>query len=80
MVNLDGYVTETNISNLMIRFGEEWFTPPISSGCLPGVFRQKVLDEGLVAQRTVSLDEFRTADEIAVTNAVRGWRKAVLVG
>ncbi len=79
LVNLDGDVTETTISNLMVRLGDDWFTPPVSSGCLPGIFRQKMINDGLVAERTVSLDEFRSADEIAVTNAVRGWRKAVLV-
>lgn len=79
MVNLRGEVTETNISNLMVRFGDDWVTPPPDSGCLPGVYRQKLLDEGEVVERVVTLDEFRRADEIAVINAVRGRRKAVLV-
>jgi para-aminobenzoate synthetase/4-amino-4-deoxychorismate lyase len=79
MVNLRGEVTETNISNLMVRFDDEWLTPPLDSGCLPGVYRQKLLDEGEVVERIVTLDDLRQADEIAVTNAVRGRRKAVLV-
>ncbi len=79
MVNLHGEISETNISNLMIRFGDDWVTPPLDSGCLPGVYRQKLLDAGEVVERVVTLDEFRHADEIAVTNAVRGRRKAVLL-
>jgi para-aminobenzoate synthetase/4-amino-4-deoxychorismate lyase len=79
MVNLRGEVTETNISNLMVRFDDEWLTPPLDSGCLPGVYRQKLLDEGEVVERILTLDDLRQADEIAVTNAVRGRRKAVLV-
>jgi branched-subunit amino acid aminotransferase/4-amino-4-deoxychorismate lyase len=63
----------------MVRFGEAWVTPPVESGCLPGVFRQRLLDDGIVDERVVTLDQLRSADEIAVTNAVRGWRKAVLV-
>lgn len=79
MVNLDGNVTETNVSNLMVRIGNRWFTPPLGSGCLPGVYRRKLLDENTVEERVLNLDEMRSADELAVTNAVRGWRKAVLV-
>lgn len=79
LVNLRGEVTETNISNLMVRFDDRWVTPPIRSGCLPGVYRQKMLDSGEVTEGPVTIEEFRAADEIAVTNAVRGWRKAVLL-
>ena len=79
LVNLDGEVTETNISNLMIRTGDRWFTPPIGSGCLPGVYRAKIIDDGVVAEQAITLKDLRAADELAVTNAVRGWRKAVLI-
>ena len=79
LVNLDGEVTETNISNLMARMGDRWVTPPVGSGCLPGVYRAKVIDKGTVVERLLTLDDLRAADEVAVTNAVRGWRKAVLI-
>jgi para-aminobenzoate synthetase / 4-amino-4-deoxychorismate lyase len=78
LVNLDGEVTETNISNLMARFGDIWVTPPVDSGCLSGVYRQKMIDAGDVTERILTFDDLKAADEIAVTNAVRGWRKAVL--
>lgn len=78
LTNVEGEVTETNISNIMARFAETWTTPPMSSGCLPGVFRSKMLDDGLVVERPMTIDELGEAEELAVTNAVRGWRKAVL--
>lgn len=79
MVNLDGEITETNISNLMLRFDQKWLTPAISTGCLPGVHRDLALAEDLVAEAVLTLADLVRADEIAVTNAVRGWRKAVLI-
>jgi para-aminobenzoate synthetase/4-amino-4-deoxychorismate lyase len=79
MVNLDGEITETNISNLMLRFDQQWLTPATSAGCLPGVERDLALAEGLVTEAVLTLDDLIRADEIAVTNAVRGWRKAVLI-
>lgn len=79
LFNVNGQVTETNISNLMVRIDDEWVTPPIESGCLPGVFRQTLIDAREVRERVVTVDELRSAEEIAVTNAVQGYRKAVLI-
>jgi para-aminobenzoate synthetase/4-amino-4-deoxychorismate lyase len=79
MINLAGEITETNISNLMLRFDQIWLTPPVSSGCLPGVQRGLALDLGLAMEAALTIEDLNRADEIAVTNAVRGWRKAVLI-
>jgi para-aminobenzoate synthetase / 4-amino-4-deoxychorismate lyase len=79
LVNQDGKATETNLSNLMVRIGDRWVTPPVESGCLPGVYRAAMLSDGTVTERPLTPDDLRAADELAVTNAVRGWRKAVLI-
>jgi branched-subunit amino acid aminotransferase/4-amino-4-deoxychorismate lyase len=33
-----------------------------------------------VTERALTVDDLRAADELAVTNALRGWRKATLIG
>ncbi len=78
LLNPDGNVTETTISNLAIRVGEAWLTPPIADGCLPGAYRSKLVAEGTVVEQSVSVDRLRAADEIAVFNSLRGWRAAVI--
>jgi branched-subunit amino acid aminotransferase/4-amino-4-deoxychorismate lyase len=62
----------------MVRLGDRWVTPQLESGCLPGVYREMLLDEEEVEEDIVTIEDLKRADEIAVTNAVRGWRKAVL--
>jgi branched-subunit amino acid aminotransferase/4-amino-4-deoxychorismate lyase len=37
-------------ANLLLELGQRWFTPPLSSGCLPGVMRQRALELGLLAE------------------------------
>jgi para-aminobenzoate synthetase/4-amino-4-deoxychorismate lyase len=80
LVNLDGEVTETNRSNVMVHLDGRWVTPPVSSGLLPGVARAIAIAEQGVIEQTLTVDELGRADEIAVTNALRGWRKATLIG
>lgn len=79
LLNVDGCVTETNISNLFIRQGDKWYTPPVEDGCLPGVYRSKVLDEGRAVEKSLTVEDVVSSDELALTNAVRGWRKAALI-
>ncbi len=80
MVNERGECTETTIANLAARFGASWFTPPLASGCLPGVERARLVDAGVLAERTLRPEDLRAADELAVVNSLRGWRSATLGG
>jgi len=80
LVNERGHVTETTTCNVVARHGPQWWTPPLDSGLLCGVYRSVLLDKGTIAERVLTVDDLRTADEIAVVNSVRGWRPAVLAG
>ena len=50
-----------------------WYTPPVDSGCLPGVQRGELLDTGNVRERVLTLADLHAADEIRLSNALRGW-------
>ncbi|MDP9241605.1 MAG: aminodeoxychorismate synthase component I, partial [Actinomycetota bacterium] len=76
LVNTRGEVVETSNSNIAVRFGDRWYTPPLRSGCLQGTSRADLLEQGRIEERTILVSELRRADEIAVLNSVRGWRPA----
>jgi para-aminobenzoate synthetase/4-amino-4-deoxychorismate lyase len=76
--NEAGEVTETTICNLAVLIAGEWWTPPVSSGCLPGTYRAELLDQGRLIERVVLLDDLRRAESIARLNSVRGWEPAEL--
>jgi para-aminobenzoate synthetase/4-amino-4-deoxychorismate lyase len=78
MVNERGEYTETTVANLMVRHGGDWFTPPLSSGCLPGIGREVALESMRATERVIHIDDLRHAEEIAVVNSLRGWRRARL--
>jgi branched-subunit amino acid aminotransferase/4-amino-4-deoxychorismate lyase len=37
-----------------------------------------LLEDGTLAERPITLDELRSADEIALVSSVRGWRTATI--
>lgn len=80
LVNERGELTETTIANLAVRRDNQWWTPPLAAGCLPGVERGRLLDQGRLRERTLSYADLVTADGLAVVSSLRGWRPAVLTG
>ncbi len=79
MVNERGEVTESTIANVVVRFGDEWWTPRLDSGCLPGVYRQVLIDKGILRERYIAASELSGATGLGLINSVRGWRSAVIV-
>ena len=78
--NEHGYITEGAIHNIFVRHGARWRTPPTTAGLLPGVYRQHLLSmHPDIAETNLTPEDLRTADEIWLTNAVRGIRSANLI-
>ena len=77
--NERGELTETRIANLIIKLDGAWLPPPVESGLLAGTYRAWMLDQGLVKEQVLRIDDLRRASEIAVINAVRKQRPAILV-
>ena len=77
--NRRGEVTETTIGNVVAEIDGVRFTPPVSAGLLPGVFRGEVLGQGLVQERTLTRDDLRAATQLWLINSLREWVPAELV-
>ena len=78
MFNTLGNVTESAIANIVYGIDGELFTPPLADGLLPGVMRDELLDKGLIAERTLPVDELNSVEAFWLINSLRGWRKATL--
>jgi len=78
MINELGELTETTTANLALRLDGRWWTPEARSGCLPGVERARLVEQGRIIERVLTLTDLHRAEEIAVLNSLRGWRAAVL--
>ena len=68
MLDIQGFVSETNDTNLFIVH-KDCVSTPCADSCLPGLTRQMVLDicrtqEIPVHERNISLSELYTADEV----------------
>ncbi|QNI74918.1 aminotransferase class IV [Synechococcus sp. NOUM97013] len=56
-------------ANLLVLREGEWITPPLSSGCLPGVMRAQLLQRGLAREATLGA-ELQSGDQALLINSL----------
>lgn len=76
LLNERGEVSECTSANLFAASGDQVFTPPLESGCLPGVTRDLLLHEihteGFkVVERTLLPSDLEAADQVFMTSTTR---------
>jgi len=76
LLNERGEVAECTSANIFIVKGDEVWTPPLFSGCLPGVTRALLLEEiqvpgFAIAEKILIPKDLEAADEIFVTSTTR---------
>jgi para-aminobenzoate synthetase/4-amino-4-deoxychorismate lyase len=78
--NERGELAEGGRSSVFVRVGERWYTPPLSSGVLPGVMRALLLEDPAwnAIECPISRETLERAQEIVVCNALRGPLRAVV--
>jgi len=72
-------ITDTSISNLFIIKDKRILTPALSEGCVEGVMRKFLLSQlpgwnYEFTETSLEIDDIITADEVFLTNAIRGIR------
>ena len=76
LLNERGEVSECTSANIFIVEGPSVWTPPLSSGCLPGVTRALLLEEihvpGFhIGEKTLLPADLESADEVFITSTTR---------
>jgi branched-chain amino acid aminotransferase len=76
LLNERGEVSECTSANVFIARGDQVWTPPLSSGCLPGVTRDILLHDIHVAgyeigEKVLTPAEVQQADDVFITSTTR---------
>jgi len=76
LLNEHGQVSECTSANLFAAVGSQVWTPPLSSGCLPGITREVLLGEihvpGIeIIEKPMMPSDLEMADEVFITSTTR---------
>ena len=76
--NSSGEVTESTIANVVVVSKGKHWTPPKTAGLLAGTFREELIANGELFERTITKEELAASESFALINSVRGWMPAKL--
>ncbi len=76
LLNERGEVAECTSANIFAAAGSQVWTPPLSSGCLPGITREVLLGEihvrGIdIMEKALTPADLEAADEVFITSTTR---------
>ena len=76
LLNERGEVSELTSANIFAATGPDVWTPPLSSGCLPGITRELLLSEVqapgfTVREGILTVEDLYQADEVFITSSTR---------
>jgi branched-chain amino acid aminotransferase len=76
LLNEHGDVAECTSANIFASTGGQVWTPPVSSGCLPGITREVLLSEihvpGIqIVEKALTPADLENADEVFITSTTR---------
>ncbi|MCB0916968.1 MAG: aminotransferase class IV [Actinobacteria bacterium] len=80
VANVDGELCEGTGSNVFVVVDGQALTPPLTSGCLPGITRELVLTWCSVREATLPPDVLYTAQEVFITSSTRDVHPVNAVG
>lgn len=70
--NKEGNLSEASRHNIFIKKNNKYLTPPLSAGALPGVMRSLFIESSGAEEKELTLQDLKAADEVLLTNSVRG--------
>jgi len=70
-INERGEVVEGSISNLIAEIDGHWITPPLSSGCLPGITRELAVEKLSVTEATILPADLDRATSLFIATSLR---------
>ena len=78
-MNQENCITETRFHNIFIKKNNKYFTPPISDGVLPGVYRaKKAMSKSIqVIEKSLHYSDLLSADKIFITNSIQGQQEVI---
>ena len=77
LLNSNNNIADSTIANVFIIKNNEIKTPALTEGCVAGVMRKHIIEtlkkqNIIVAETTINIEDITNADEVFLTNAIKG--------
>jgi branched-chain amino acid aminotransferase len=69
--NTDEKICEGSVSNILMKIGDHWMTPPLSDGVLPGVMRALVIEYFGVTVKSIATVDLSKVQSAILLSSLR---------
>ena len=69
LLNTNGELCCGTVATLLVQREGQWFTPPLSSGCLPGVIRHRGIQSGWIEEASLG-HTLQASDQAVLVNSL----------
>ncbi len=70
-LNENSQIGEGSITNVVIRKNKKYLTPPIKEGILNGCFREHLVQQEQIVEKSITQEDLLKADEMILINSVQ---------
>jgi len=77
--NEDRELTEFTNGNVVLEIDGSLWTPSVNCGLLPGTFREMLLKNGEICEKTLTIADLQKSTKIWFINSVRKWLEVQLI-
>ncbi|MBU3661777.1 MAG: hypothetical protein FGM41_01070 [Bacteroidetes bacterium] len=77
ILNTNDHIIESTTSNIFWQAKQQWFTPPLSDGCIAGIGREVFMEKHSVIEKSCTPIDLQNAEQCILTNALWLERKFV---
>jgi len=71
--NEEGELTEFTNGNVVLEMDDGLWTPPVTSGLLVGTYREKLINEGKISEKRLTVEDLKKSSKLWFINSVRKW-------
>ncbi|AGK53972.1 aminodeoxychorismate synthase component I [Bacillus sp. 1NLA3E] len=77
--NEDEELTEFTNGNIVLEIDGIHWTPPVNSGLLAGTFRELLIKNGEILEKTLTVNDLKNCNKVWFINSVRKWLEVDLI-
>ena len=71
VVNPQGNICEGSVTNIIVQIDNQWVTPPIDDGLLPGIMREILISNNLVTVQTIPISQLSKITSAFLLSSLR---------
>ncbi len=74
LLSVHANIACSSVANIFFKNSDQWYTPPLEEGIIPGIIRHQILKTGKIKELKMTFDDIKNCSSCFTTNSLTGCR------